>query len=63
MLAGLGKVCLISGERRKLTSTGSNGRRMKIGGQVGGGEGGEGRDVEAEGQGLLKNTSFSFFFF
>lgn len=42
MLAGLGKVRLISGERRKLTSTGSNGRRMKIGGQVGGGEGGEG---------------------
>lgn len=42
MLAGLGKVRLISGERRKLASTGSNGRRMKIGGQVGGGEGGGG---------------------
>lgn len=42
MLAGLGKVRLISSERRKLASTGSNGRRMKIGGQVGGGEGGKG---------------------
>lgn len=42
MLAGFGKVRLISGERQKFASTGSNGRRMKIGWQVGGGEGAEG---------------------
>lgn len=56
---------LISGERRKLASTGSNGRRMKIGGQVGGGEGeGEGRggDVWRLGAGFTKAHIFFFFF-